>query len=83
MFGSLSPRFLFYSYSPPSSSHLLYSLLPIRGVGCRKGYEKLLLIARKQSHKSGCSYHIFNVSRGHLGNRLKKKGGNVSSTHLS
>jgi len=44
--------------------------------GRKKGHEKLILIARKQQHKSGCSYHIYNVSRGHLGGRLKKKGGN-------
>jgi len=44
--------------------------------GRKKGQEKLILIARKQAHKNGCSYHIYNVSRGHLGGRLRKKGGN-------
>lgn len=44
--------------------------------GRKKGNERLILIARKQSHKNGCSYHIYNVSRGHLGGRLRKKGGN-------
>jgi len=42
----------------------------------KKGHEKLILVARKQAQKQGCSYHIYNVSRGHLGGRLNKKGGN-------
>jgi len=44
--------------------------------GRKKGSEKLILIAKKQAHKNGCSYHIYNVSRGHMGGRLRKKGGN-------
>jgi len=45
--------------------------------GRKRGHEKLILIARRQQNPSGgCSYHIYNVSRGHLGGRLKKKGGN-------
>lgn len=42
----------------------------------KRGSEKLLLVARKQMHKNSVSYHIYNVARGHLGGRLKKKGGN-------
>lgn len=45
--------------------------------GRKRGHEKLILIARRHQNPSGgCSYHIYNVSRGHVGGRLKKKGGN-------